>query len=67
MARVFRLTPFFAEVTDTQDRYCHVYHMERISFQIISSSQPDMTFSLVLDVGVGLIRLVAQELILQTT
>ena len=26
----------FAQVTDTQDRFCHVWHMKLISFQMIS-------------------------------
>ena len=25
----------FAQVTDTQDRFCHVYHVELVSLQIL--------------------------------
>ena len=35
-----------AQVTDTQDRYCHVYHMELISFQMISNSLTRFFFCL---------------------
>ena len=39
----------FAQATDTQDRLCHVYHMELISFQLISNSQPDLSLSVILE------------------
>ena len=39
----------FAQTTDTQDRLCRVYHMELVSFQMISNCQPDLSLSVILE------------------
>ena len=39
----------FAQVTDTQDRFCHVYHMKLKTFQMISQSQRDLSLSVILE------------------
>ena len=61
----------FAQVTDPQARFCHVYHMELISFQTISNYQTRFVAFGNLGLffhprfGVGLIRTIAEERILQ--
>ena len=36
-----------AQVTDTQDRFRHLHHMEVVLSQVVSDSKPDLTLSVV--------------------
>ena len=63
---------FFATVSDTQDRFCHVYHMELLSFQLISDFPPDLSLSVLWECSffrprleIGLNHPAAQERVLQ--
>ena len=39
----------FAQITDTQDRLCRVYHMVLVSFQMISNCQPELSLSVIME------------------
>ena len=49
MRREVCFNSVIAQETGTLDRFCHVYHMEPIWFQMIFNFQPDSSFSVILE------------------